>query len=198
MMECKKALQEAGGDPGEAEKILRKRGIALAAKKADRAAGEGTIAAEIAGQERPPLEVNCETDFAARNEDFQALVKETAQLALAQKPGRRGRAARGPSLRRQDGGPARPGAGGAHRREHRGRRLSPLRREEPGTGRRLRPHRRQDRRPPGDRRRFRDEVARLARDVAMHVAAASPRFARRRRSPRRTWTWSGRSPATRP
>src|SRR6186997_2041910 len=72
MMECKKALQEAGGDPGEAEKILRKRGIASAAK--------------IAGNSGLLLEVNCETDFAARNEDFQALVKETAQLALARKP----------------------------------------------------------------------------------------------------------------
>jgi elongation factor Ts len=88
MMECKKALQEAGGDPGEAEKILRKRGMASAAKKADRAAGEGTIAAEIAGDGKSGLllEVNCETDFAARNEDFQALVKETARLALTHRP----------------------------------------------------------------------------------------------------------------
>lgn len=88
MMECKKALLESGGDVGEAEKILRKRGIASAAKKADRATGEGAVSAYIhtGGKIGVLIEVNCETDFAARNEDFQKLVRELAMHVAAAAP----------------------------------------------------------------------------------------------------------------
>lgn len=76
MMECKGALVEAKGDLAEAEKILRKKGLAAAANKAGRATGEGAIAASLDASARVGtlVEVNCETDFAARNADFQALV----------------------------------------------------------------------------------------------------------------------------
>ncbi|MRI84009.1 MAG: elongation factor Ts [Nitratiruptor sp.] len=76
MMDCKKALQEAGGDMEKAIEILRKKGIAKAAKKADRIASEGTIAVEVAPDGRcgTIVEVNSETDFVAKNEEFQELV----------------------------------------------------------------------------------------------------------------------------
>lgn len=88
MMECKSALQEARGDVAEAEKILRKRGVAVAAKKAGRATGEGAVAAYIhtGGKIGVLLEVNCETDFAARNEDFQQLVRDVAMHVAAAAP----------------------------------------------------------------------------------------------------------------
>jgi elongation factor Ts len=88
MMECKSALVEAKGDVAEAEKILRKRGSASAAKKADRATGEGAVAAYIhtGGKIGVLVEVNCETDFTARNEDFQALVKDVAMHIAAASP----------------------------------------------------------------------------------------------------------------
>ncbi|HJQ99004.1 MAG TPA: translation elongation factor Ts [Candidatus Polarisedimenticolaceae bacterium] len=83
MMQCKSALIEAQGDLGEAEKILRKKGLAAAAGKAGRATGEGTIAAQVASDSRSGVlvEVNCETDFAARNADFQELVSQVVALA---------------------------------------------------------------------------------------------------------------------
>ena len=83
MMQCKSALIEAQGDLGEAEKILRKKGLAAAAGKAGRATGEGTIAAQVASDSRSGVlvEVNCETDFAARNADFQELVSQVVTLA---------------------------------------------------------------------------------------------------------------------
>ena len=83
MMQCKSALIEAGGDLGEAEKILRKKGLAAAAGKAGRATGEGTIAAKVASDARSGVlvEVNCETDFAARNADFQELVAKVVAIA---------------------------------------------------------------------------------------------------------------------
>jgi len=88
MMECKKALVEAGGDVGEAEKILRKRGLAVAAKKAGRATGEGAVASYIhtGGKIGVLIEVNCETDFAARSGDFQALVRAVAMHIAAAAP----------------------------------------------------------------------------------------------------------------
>ncbi len=78
MMECKGALKEANGDLEEAETILRKKGIAKADKKADRQANEGVIASYIHGAGRVGvlIEVNCETDFVAKNESFQELVKD--------------------------------------------------------------------------------------------------------------------------
>ena len=78
MMDCKKALQEAGGDMEKAIEILRKKGIAKAAKKADRVASEGTISVEISPDNKCAtiVEVNSETDFVAQNENFKNLVKK--------------------------------------------------------------------------------------------------------------------------
>jgi elongation factor Ts len=85
MMECKSALAEAKGDLGEAEKILRKKGLAAAANKAGRATGEGAIAARMDGAGRAAvlLEMNCETDFCARGADFQSLVGVALDAAMA-------------------------------------------------------------------------------------------------------------------
>jgi elongation factor Ts len=85
MMECKSALAEAKGDLGEAEKILRKKGLAAAANKAGRATGEGVIAArvEASGKTAVLLEANCETDFCARGADFQGLVAASLDAAFA-------------------------------------------------------------------------------------------------------------------
>lgn len=88
MMDCKSALDEAGGDVEKAIDLLRKKGIAKAAKKAGRETAEGLIEAYIHGEGRVGvlLEVNCETDFVARNEDFQRLVKDIAMHIAAAKP----------------------------------------------------------------------------------------------------------------
>ena len=88
MMDCKKALQEANGDMAVAEKILRKKGIAMAGGKAGRAANEGCIASYIHhGSKLGVLvEVNCETDFVARNETFREFVKDIAQQIAAANP----------------------------------------------------------------------------------------------------------------
>jgi elongation factor Ts len=88
MMDCKQALAEAKGNPEEAEKILRKKGIAVAGKKASRAANEGCIASYIHHGSKLGvlLEVNCETDFVARNEAFRDLVKDIAQQIAAANP----------------------------------------------------------------------------------------------------------------
>ncbi len=88
MMDCKQALVEAKGDAAEAEKILRKKGIAVAGKKASRAAHEGCIASYIHhGSKLGVLvEVNCETDFVARNEAFREFVKDITQQIAAAKP----------------------------------------------------------------------------------------------------------------
>jgi len=88
MMVCKVALQEAKGDLAEAEKILRKKGIAVAGKKAGRAANEGCIASYIHhGSKLGVLvEINCETDFVARNDSFRELVKDVTQHIAAANP----------------------------------------------------------------------------------------------------------------
>jgi elongation factor Ts len=80
MMDCKRALEEAGGDVEQAVSLLRARGIAAAAKKADREAREGLIGSYIhtGGRVGVLIEVNCETDFVARNEQFQKLVRDLA------------------------------------------------------------------------------------------------------------------------
>src|SRR5690349_7594593 len=73
MMDCKKALAETGGDFSKAEEYLRKKGITGAAKKQGRIAAEGLVGTYVHGGKIGVLvEVNCETDFVARNEDFQA------------------------------------------------------------------------------------------------------------------------------
>jgi elongation factor Ts len=88
MMECKAALQEAGGNIEEATVVLRKRGLAQAAKKSGRSANEGQIAAYIhtGGKIGVLIEVNCETDFVARTDDFQNLIKELALQVAAASP----------------------------------------------------------------------------------------------------------------
>jgi len=88
MMDCKVALQEAKGDLAEAEKILRKKGKADASKKATRTANEGCIASYIHhGSKLGVLvEINCETDFVARNESFRELVKDITQHIAAANP----------------------------------------------------------------------------------------------------------------
>ncbi|MBM3859212.1 MAG: translation elongation factor Ts [Verrucomicrobia bacterium] len=88
MMDCKQALTEANGNMDEAEKILRKKGIAVAGKKAGRAAKEGCVVSYIHHGSKLGvlLEVNCETDFVARNESFRDLVKDIAQQIAAASP----------------------------------------------------------------------------------------------------------------
>jgi len=88
MMECKKALEEAKGDLAEAEVVLRKRGIAAAAKKGARSTRQGVIGSYIhAGAQLGVLvEVNCESDFVARTDDFQQLVHDVAMQVAAANP----------------------------------------------------------------------------------------------------------------
>jgi elongation factor Ts len=82
MMDCKAALTETGGDMQAAQDWLRKKGLSKAAKKAGRVAAEGLIGALTAGTKGVVIEVNSETDFVARNEQFQGLVKMIAQVAI--------------------------------------------------------------------------------------------------------------------
>ncbi len=88
MMECKKALVETNGDMEAAEKLLRKKGMAVAAKKSGRATGEGAVSSYIhtGGKIGVLVEINCETDFAARNDDFQGLVRDVAMHVAAAGP----------------------------------------------------------------------------------------------------------------
>jgi elongation factor Ts len=88
MMECKAALAEADGDMEEATTLLRKRGLAQAAKRAGRATAQGLIGSYIhmGGKIGVLVEVNCETDFVARTEAFQNLVKELAMHVAAADP----------------------------------------------------------------------------------------------------------------
>jgi elongation factor Ts len=88
MMECKKALQEANGDLAEAEVVLRKSGISAAGKKAARSTKQGIVASHISedGKLGVLVEVNCESDFVARTEDFQSLVSDVAAHIATTKP----------------------------------------------------------------------------------------------------------------
>jgi elongation factor Ts len=88
MMECKAALTEAGGNLDEAITLLRKRGLAKAAKRAGRTTAQGVIASylHMGGRIGVLVEVNCESDFVARTEDFQNLVKEVAMHVAAADP----------------------------------------------------------------------------------------------------------------
>ncbi|AYC29269.1 translation elongation factor Ts [Paenisporosarcina cavernae] len=86
MMDCKKALVQTDGNLEAAIDFLREKGLSSAAKKADRIAAEGTTYILVEGNEAVILEVNAETDFVAKNENFQALVKELAEHLLATKP----------------------------------------------------------------------------------------------------------------
>ena len=88
MMECKKALSEAEGDLDRAVTILRERGLAAAAKKADRETREGVVGEYIhaGGKLGVLVEVNCETDFVARTDEFQELVRDIAMHIAASNP----------------------------------------------------------------------------------------------------------------
>ena len=88
MMDCKKALTESNGDMDGAVKFLREKGMAAAAKKADRIAAEGVVGSYIhmGGKIGVLVEVNCETDFVAKSDQFQQLVKDIAMQIAAAKP----------------------------------------------------------------------------------------------------------------
>jgi elongation factor Ts len=88
MMECKKALVETSGDLDAAAELMRKQGLAKADKKASRVAAEGLVAVAKSadGRSAAMVEVNCETDFVARGEDFGAFVTAVAEAALAHRP----------------------------------------------------------------------------------------------------------------
>jgi elongation factor Ts len=88
MMDCKRALVESKGDLDGAVEVLRKQGLASAAKKAGRHAGEGVVGSYIhaGGQVGVLVEVNCETDFVARTDEFQMLVKDIAMQVAASEP----------------------------------------------------------------------------------------------------------------
>jgi len=86
MMECKKALVETQGDLDAAAELMRKSGLAKADKKAARVAAEGAVIAERDGSNAVLVEVNCETDFVARSDEFQAFARDLAKAALAKSP----------------------------------------------------------------------------------------------------------------
>jgi len=88
MMDCKRALEEAGGDMDKASEILRKKGIAKAEKRAGRVASQGLVVSYIHHNQQVGvlLELNCETDFVARNEAFSHLAREIAQHVAAADP----------------------------------------------------------------------------------------------------------------
>src|SRR5690349_7244111 len=88
MMECKKALAEANGDLGKAEEILRIKLGNRASKAASRVTAEGVVAVHITGDGKTGslVEVNCETDFVAKNEEFQAFARAVAELVTKQNP----------------------------------------------------------------------------------------------------------------
>src|ERR1700689_3288379 len=86
-IDCKNALTEADGNLDEAVEVLRKKGVKDAGKRADRNAANGLVTAELDGTTAGVLvEVNCETDFVAKNEGFQELAAKIAQAAIAKRP----------------------------------------------------------------------------------------------------------------
>ena len=82
MMDCKKALDETGGDMEAAVDLLRAKGLAAAAKKSSRTAAEGLVGVAVSGTRGVAVEVNSETDFVAKNDQFQDFVRNTTQVAL--------------------------------------------------------------------------------------------------------------------
>lgn len=88
MMDCKKALKETGGDLEAAVAYLRQKGLAVASKRADRTTAEGMVWASIAPDQKSGLllEVNCETDFVAKTEDFQSMARDIAMHVAASNP----------------------------------------------------------------------------------------------------------------
>ena len=177
MMDCKAALAETQGDMEAAVDWLRKKGLSKAAKKAGRVAAEGLIAVKVAGTKGVLVEVNSETDFVARNDMFQGLVKMIGAGRARRRPRRR--EDQGRQGRQRDGRACAGRRGRHHRREHD---AAPRRRARgrPGRDRQLRAqlgHRRarQDRRAGRARKPGKsDELTALGRQVAMHVAASNP------------------------
>jgi elongation factor Ts len=89
IMECKKAIDDAVGDLTRAEQLIKERGLAMAEKKAGREAGQGLIDSYIhAGRIGAMIELNCETDFVARTNDFKTLAREIAMQVAATNPSR--------------------------------------------------------------------------------------------------------------
>lgn len=88
VMDCRRALEESGGDLKKAQEILREKGIAAAAKRSEREANQGVVEAYIHGNGRVGvlLELNCETDFVANTEDFRALARNIAMQIAAMNP----------------------------------------------------------------------------------------------------------------
>lgn len=86
MMDCKKALEEAGGDFDKAMEIIRKKGQAVAAKRSDREASEGCVLAADKGEFAALVALKCETDFVAKNGEFIALTQEILNVAMDKKP----------------------------------------------------------------------------------------------------------------
>src|SRR5690606_2787917 len=88
MLDCKKALEETGGDINKAVDVLREKGLSAAAKKAGRAATEGAVEAYIHGEGKIGVlvEVNCETDFVGKNADFRNFVRDIAMHIAASSP----------------------------------------------------------------------------------------------------------------
>ena len=83
MMDCKKALSENAGDMDQAMDWLRTKGLAAAAKKSSRTAAEGLVGVAVSGTKGAAVEVNSETDFVAKNDQFQSFVRDVTQIALA-------------------------------------------------------------------------------------------------------------------
>jgi len=83
MMDCEKALAEAGGDPAKAAEVLRERGLAKAVKREGRTTSEGAVGMALLGRVGALVELGCETDFVAKNDQFQALVGELARVVAA-------------------------------------------------------------------------------------------------------------------
>ena len=192
MMECKGALVESKGDLAEAEKILRKKGLAAAASKAGRATGEGVVAAQVApgGAAAVLVEMNCETDFAARGADFQKLVQIALDAALA-----RGRATAGGAADSADAEALLDAAGpdGRSVRQTIGEAVGKI-----GENMQLRRYVKFERQGPAsilasyihtggkigvlveaESKAAGGGSEALLRDVAMHIAAAAPKFVRR-------------------
>jgi elongation factor Ts len=190
MMECKAALKEAGGDAEEAVKILRKKGLAAAAKKAGRAATEGLVAARVYPGAVVLLEINCETDFVAKTEDFRTLVEKLAErIAVHEAFGETddGDVAALSALSSPTEEGATIGEALAHLIGRIGENMSIRRfaRWVPRAGEEFATYVHGAGRigviagvPGGS--------AELAKDVAMHVAAAEPRYARRDEVPAET------------
>ena len=82
MMDCKKALEEANGDIEAAVDALRSKGLAAAAKKSSRTAAEGLVGVAVSGTKGVAVEVNSETDFVAKNDQFQDFVRKATEVAL--------------------------------------------------------------------------------------------------------------------